>query len=411
LGLELAGFDIQTDFGDVRHLLAAFEQEPHLLLQTMDGPRIQSKPMDWLSPRFVCLMACMSLPGVALAQTKQPDNFAFDQIGLRHFEHQAAPGFALLVWSHGSIVFAKGYGFADLAGRSPVTPDTRFAVGSITKQFTALSILLLVERRQVSLEDKLGEFVPGMPNANELTLRMLLNQVSGLHNYPNTHEHPWPLRGRVPPEKIVKILMTDKPDFAPGAKWEYSNTNYAMLAQVVSRVSGVSYSDFLSRNIFAPLGMTSSGNGFDAQGDTATPYKGSAGSFAPAKPEISLDLFYGAGSIVSTARDLARWDAALVSNKLLTAQLTRELWTNATLPSGQSTNYAMGFVATTIGSHREVWHNGYTPHAGGYCLNAIFPDDDLAVVVLSNAPDQSFRGEPEKMAQEVLALYDPPGHD
>jgi CubicO group peptidase (beta-lactamase class C family) len=126
----------------------------------------------------------------------------------------------------------------------------------------------------------------------------------------------------------------------------------------------------------------------------------------PAKPRISLDLFYGAGSIVSTAQDLALWDAALMHNKLLGADRMRELWTNATLPNGEPVHYAMGFIETSIGSHREVWHNGYSPHAGGYCFNAIFPDDDLAVVVLSNASDKSFRGAPEKMVQEVVSLYD-----
>jgi len=341
-----------------------------------------------------------------MAQPKQPEPGALNQIGQEVFEQQRSPGFAFLVWSHGNVVFAKGYGFADLASKTPATPDTRFAVGSITKQFTAASILLLAEQRRLSLEDNLEKYVPAAPNADKITLRMLLNQDSGLHNYPNTREHAWPLQGTIAPEKIIGILKTDKPDFAPGERWAYSNSNYAMLAQVVARVSGISYTDFLARNIFTPLRMMSSGNGFQAQSGTATPYEGSAGSFMPAKPRISLDLFYGAGSIVSTAQDLALWDAALMHNKLLSADGMHELWTNGKLPNGEPVHYAMGFIEASIGSHREVWHNGYSPHAGGYCFNAIFPDDDLAVVVLSNASDKSFRGAPEKMVQEVITLYD-----
>ena len=238
------------------------------------------------------------LCGGALSQNNQktPDQNAFDRIGEQVANQQAAPGFSFLVWSHGSVVFAKGYGLADVASKIPVTPDTRFAVGSISKQITAAAILLLAQQNKLSLEDKLAKYLPQMPNAVTITLRMLLNQDSGLHNFPNTREHNWPTSGTIPPEKLIAILKTDKPDFAPGEKWEYSNTNYAVLAYVVSRASGISYPDFLTRNIFTPLGMSSSDSGFASQANTATPYEGSPGNFRPAEPRISLDLFYGAGA-------------------------------------------------------------------------------------------------------------------
>ena len=345
--------------------------------------------------------------GGALARTAPPDKSNFDAIGQKIAKEQAAPGFAYLVWSHGNVVFAKGYGFADVAAKIPVTPSTHFAIGSISKQFTAACVLLLIQQGKLSLDDKLAQYVPGMPNADQITLRMLLNQVSGLHNYPLTTEHNWPLSGEIPPEKIIDVLRTDKPDFAPGERWEYSNTNYAVLAYIVARVSGIPYADFLQKNIFAPLGMTSSGSGFAAQSNTATPYQGTPGNFSEAKPRISLDLFYGAGSIVSTAQDLARWDAALIDGSLLHASSMQDLWTNGKLPNGTPINYAMGFIATSIGTHREVWHNGFAPNAGGYCYNAIFPDNNLAVIVLSNAPDPAFRSKAEEIVQATLTLYDP----
>jgi D-alanyl-D-alanine carboxypeptidase len=359
--------------------------------------------------RLIVTAILMMLSSSALAQANpsQPDPAAFDQIGKKIFADQQAPGFAFLVWSHGSVVFAKGYGFSDVASKASVSAETRFAIGSITKQFTAACILILAQQNKLSLDDKLAKYLPEMPNADKITLRMLLNQDSGLHNYPNTREHSWPLEGVIPPDKLIAILKTDKPDFAPGEKWEYSNTNYALLAYIVAKVSGISYSDFLSRNIFTHVGMSSSGNGFAAQAGIATPYEGSDGNFQPAEPKISLDLFYGAGSIVSTVQDLAKWDAALIGNHLLNADSMHALWTNATLPNGQPMNYAMGFIQTTLGGHREIWHNGYSPNAGGYCLNAIFPDDQLAVVILSNASDGPFRGETEKLTLNVLALYDP----
>ena len=358
---------------------------------------------------ILCLAILGIFSGGALSQTNHniPDEKAFDQIGEQVYKEQAAPGFSLVVWSHDNVVFAKGYGLADVASKTSATPDTRFAIGSVSKQFTAAATLLLAQQGKLSLDDKLAKYLPDMPNADKITLRMLLNQDSGLHNYPNTREHNWPMSGSIPPEKIIAVLKTDKPDFAPGEKWEYSNSNYAVLAFIVARVSGIAYPNFLTQKVFTPLAMSSSGSGFAEQSQAATPYEGTAGNFHPAQPRLSLDLFYGAGSVISTAQDLARWDAALINGKLLNADSMHLLWTNGTLASGEPTRYAMGFIADSIGDHREVWHNGFSPKAGGYCYNAIFPDDGLAVIVLSNASESTFRGKPEKIVSSVLALYDP----
>jgi D-alanyl-D-alanine carboxypeptidase len=330
----------------------------------------------------------------------------FDAIAQQVFRQNRTPGFAFLVCAGGSVVFAKGYGLADVATEEPVVPETRFAIGSLTKQFTAAAILLLQEEGKLSLEDTLETYVPEMPNGNQVTLRMLLNQNSGLHNFPNPREHNWPREGVIVPDQIIRLLKTDKPDFQPGERWAYSNTNYAMLAQVIAQVSGGSYDAFLSRRIFRPLGMTQSGNGFAAQAGTATPYEWTDTDFVAVEPRLSLDLFYGAGGVVSTVQDLARWNEALMSRQLLQAESLRELWTDGSLPNGTPMGYAMGFVPAMIGAHREVWHNGHSPRAGGYCFHAIFPDDGLAVVVLANGAASTFRGAPEQMVKEVLALYD-----
>ncbi|HYK35144.1 serine hydrolase domain-containing protein [Alloacidobacterium sp.] len=341
-----------------------------------------------------------------LAQTTL-DAAAISRIGRTAYEQNRAPGFSLAVWYKGKVVFANGYGYSDVAAKTPVMADTRFPIGSITKQFTAVSIMLLAERGRILLDDKLNRFLPEMPNADKITLRMLLNQTSGLHNYPLTSEHSWPLEGQIDSKSIFAILKTDRPDFPPGERWEYSNTNYAALAEVVAKSSGLSFDQFVQQNIFTPLLMTTSGVGYQAQKEIATPYEGTAGNFAPVPVQLSLDLFYGAGNIVSSANDLIRWDAALIGGRLLNPAAMRELWTAGRLANGQLVNYAMGFVPASIAGHRELWHNGYTPLAGGYCLNAIFPDDQLAVVVLSNSPDAVFQGMPEQMVHEIIAMIDP----
>ena len=330
----------------------------------------------------------------------------FDAIGRQAFEQNRAPGFAFLVSLGGRIIFAQGFGVANIAANVPVTADTRFSIGSLTKQFTAAAVLLLQENGELSLEDTLESFVPGMPNGRRITLRMLLNQTSGLHNFPNTREHSWPLAGVIRPNQLIRLLKTDKPDFAPGEQWAYSNTNYAMLAEVIAEVSGISYGDFLLGRIFRPLGMERTSNGFFSQKEIATPYEWTGSAFAAVDPPLSLDLFYGAGSLISTAQDMSRWTNALMSNGLLKAESVRELWLEGKLSSGKPVGYAMGFVPAMIGLHRHVWHNGYAPRAGGYCFQAIFPDDGLGIVVLSNASVASFRGVPEQIVREVLTLHD-----
>jgi D-alanyl-D-alanine carboxypeptidase len=304
-------------------------------------------------------------------------------------------------------VYAKGFGLADTAAQVAVAPETRFAIGSLTKGFTAASVLLLAQRGMISIDDPLATYLPAFPNAAAITLRMLLHQTSGLHTYPLLAEHPWPLSGPIPLETVVSILATDAADFSPGTRWAYSNTNYALLSAVIAQASGLDAAAFLQREIFTPLALTDCGYGYVAQRQPglATAYDGCA-PFEVQSP-ISLDLAAGAGAMISSARDMVRWDIALLRGALLDESSTRMLWSAGTLRDGTPVDYAMGFVPTDLGAHRAVWHNGLAPGAGGYCYNAVFPDDDLAIVVLSNG--SAFSGVPELMVTRVLKAYDPDG--
>ena len=316
-----------------------------------------------------------------------------------------APGFSIAVLRDGRIVYAKGFGFSNVAKKTAASADTPYAVGSISKQFTAAAVLLLMQDGKLSLNDALSKYFPQMPNATSITLRNLLNQTSGLHNYPSMVEHTWPLAGAVSLRQVLDILQTDKPDFAPGAQWEYSNTNYAVLAAVIEKVSGKPYAAFLKARIFDRLGMKNSGAGFSAQSrlPIATAYEGAA----PYSEQVhySLDLYTGAGSVVSTVRDLSKWDDALLHGRLLKPASWKLMSTVGALANGNPTNYGMGFIPDRLGGHREVWHNGLTPGAGGYGINALFPDDGLAIVVLSNG--YNFSGQPERLVRSIFSAYYP----
>jgi CubicO group peptidase (beta-lactamase class C family) len=315
-----------------------------------------------------------------------------------------APGFAIAVVRDGAIVYAKGFGMRDVDARLPITPETPFAIGSISKQFTAAAVLALAQDGKLTLDDRLAKYEPHFPNAAAITVRQLLNQTSGLHNYPDLSEHPWPLRGTIETRKIVDILATDKADFASGSRWAYSNANYAALTAIVEQVSGEPMGPFLSKRFFGPLGMVRSGFGYDAQmrPGTALAYQKTKAPFER-QEEISVDLFSGAGAVYADVSGIARWDGALLTGKVLTEDARAELFSRGKLADGTPVDYGMGFVVAKLDGHREVWHNGLAPGAGGYCYNALFPDDGLAIVVLSNGYD--FSGRPERLVRQIFRQY------
>jgi D-alanyl-D-alanine carboxypeptidase len=325
----------------------------------------------------------------------------FADVGKRALDSGAAPGIAVAVVYQGRTVYEGGFGLADLATRAPVTAQTRFAIGSLTKQLTAAAVTMLADEGKLSFDERLAKFAPSLPNANQITLRMLLDQTSGLRNYPFLNEHAWPTQGEISTAQLLKILATDKPNFSPGTRWEYSNANYAGLAAVVEKGGGSPFGAFLDARIFAPLSMLDSGFGYAAQqnGSVAVGYRNGA----PELPAISLDLYSGAGGVVSSAHDLALWDNALLRGALLGKSYLDRVW-NESVPTGDgSRRYTMGWEIERDDGHRELWHNGLAPQVGGYCFNAIFPDDGLGVVVLTNGFGAT--GLPERIVRSIAAAY------
>ncbi|HEY5340552.1 MAG TPA: serine hydrolase domain-containing protein, partial [Candidatus Aquilonibacter sp.] len=261
-----------------------------------------------------------------------PSSSFFQTVGRDALRTGVAPGLAVAVALHGAIVYEGGFGEADVSKHIPAAAHTPFAIGSLTKQFTAAAILLLAREHRVALDDPLSKYVPSLPNASGITIRMLLNQTSGLHNYPLLSEHAWPTRGDIPLAKIVAILATDPTDFKPGTKWAYSNANYAALAAVVEKAGGEPFGVFLQKHIFGPLNMKDSGFGYTAQrrGNVAVGYANGA----PEQPALSLDLYSGAGGVVASADDLARWDISLMRASLLPQPMIAQMWNTGRLIGG-----------------------------------------------------------------------------
>lgn len=311
------------------------------------------------------------------------------------------PGVALGLACNGRMVFAQGYGVRSIARHLPVNPETRFQIGSITKQFTAAAILQLRAAGKLSLDDPIARFLPHFPHAGEITVRELLNQTTGLYNYTSaphfvaTADHS---QGGFGP--ITALLAGHALAFVPGTKWQYSNTNYIVLGQIVAAASGESYADYLQQHIFTPAGMSATSLIGHSLPDTAEGYNVVAGKTVPAPP-LPEAWAGSAGAIVSNLADLERWDTAVSNGKLISQTDYREMTTAGTLASGQHDDYGFGWMLGKYGPQPTVWHNGGT--FGFLALNARLPQSGLDVIVLTNGTALP----PWNIAHAVLHVLEP----
>ncbi len=307
-------------------------------------------------------------------------------------QSQDAPGLQLVVVDHGSIVTDRAYGVRNIDTQEPVDVHTRFEIGSITKQFTAAAILQLKEKGLLSLDDRLGAYVPQYAAARNVTLRQLLLQVSGIPNFTSTKAFTRlvAVRGtsvvlsRPGSFDAILAMIDRKPlEFKPGTKWKYSNTNYVLLGRVVEIVSHMPWEAYIRTHMFARARMTDSSfmENESSTGDMATGYVRYHGQLRPA-PSMN-GWAGGAGAIVSTATDLAKWDAALFGGKIISAADLRLMLTPGALPAGlPGAHYAFGWVDDRYDGQARFWHNGGT--LGFRASNQIYPRLGQRIIVLAN---------------------------
>ncbi len=243
---------------------------------------------------------------------------------------------SVLVSRNGQILLDKGYGYANLEWLVPNSPQAKFRLGSITKQFTAASILLLEERGKLKTDDLVKKYMPDAPPAwDKITIYNLLTHTSGIPNFTSFPDYHSSEATPTTPEKLV-ARFRDKPlDFAPGEKWSYSNSGYVLLGYLLEKITGESYKNFVQQNIFGPLGMSDSGYDSNSAVILHRAYGYSPGPNGPEDAGyIDMSVPFSAGSLYSTTHDLLRWEQGLFGGKVLSAALTeedddtfqRELW-------------------------------------------------------------------------------------
>jgi D-alanyl-D-alanine carboxypeptidase len=288
-------------------------------------------------------------------------------------ERQHIPGMAVVVIKNGQVQELKGYGVTDITTKQPVSPDTKFAIGSNTKQFTAMAIMMLVEEGKVSLDKPISQYLSNLPpQLAPLTLRQLLSHTSGIAD-----DNFW--RKRSQPKDFIRVVQP-KLDFPPGESWSYSNGGFVLAGLVIEQVSGQTYSNFVRDRIFTPLGMNQTQAKLEPVPNLATGYAWKDRLDKIDLPEDQLP--YAAGNIISTASDMAKWVQALDQGKLLNAASYQQLWTDTTLKNGRSTGYGLGWGVGRFKGHSRTVHGGAV---GGYSSGLIrYPKDRLDVIILSN---------------------------
>jgi len=333
------------------------------------------------------LVALIALATPLRAQMSAPSDSALaakvDAIANQVLQSTGVPSASVAVVTHGRLAYAQAYGSAKLDPRVAATPDMRYAVGSISKQFTAAAILLLQQDGKLSLDDPVSRFVPGLSRGNEVTIRELLSHTSGYQDFwPQDYVMPMMLHP-VTPQGIADRWAKQPLDFDPGTRWQYSNTNYTLAGMVVEKASGMPFFQFVQQRILDPVGLRSASD-FDASPRAANPtgyLRYALGPLRPA-PDAASGWMWGAGELAMTASDLAKWDLSIIRRSLLKPESYRALETEVRLKNGAGTGYGLGVDVAVQGGHFLVEHSGEV--SGFTAENMVFPEDSAAVVVLTN---------------------------
>ena len=318
-------------------------------------------------------------------------------------------GAAVLVAQNGRVLFEKGYGLADVEKHAAATPETKFRIGSITKQFTAAAILKLQEEGKLSVNDKLSKFIPDYPRGDEVTIHHLLTHTSGIHSYTSKPEFMESVTAPAKTDAHIQSFKNDPYDFDPGRKWLYNNSGYFLLGYIIEKVSGESYGDFLRKKFFDPLAMKNTG----VHASTAVlehealGYQFEDGKF---KRALNWDMSKagGAGALYSTVGDLHRWNEGVFNGKVLKEPTLKAAFTPVVTGDGDTTQpkesgYGYGWSIQKQRGLQEIAHGGGLHGFASYLLR--LPKENFTVVVLANCAPPPPGVDPTGLAHEVSELY------
>jgi CubicO group peptidase (beta-lactamase class C family) len=382
--------------------------------------------MKQIRLRTALLLVFLSLSIALQLCAAQSISQKIDALMKQYYDFRQFNG-SVLVAEHGNVILKKGYGLANMEWKIPNQPDTRFRLGSVTKQFTSMLIMQLVQQGRLKLESKITDYLPYYPKktGDKVTVHHLLTHTSGIPNYTNFPSFRTELeRKAYTPEEFAKVFADSALDFEPGTKWSYSNSGYFVLGAIIENVTGKTYEQVLSENILLPLGM--SGTGYD-HSETILPKRAAGyekrGRDYVNAPFLDMSLPFAAGSLYSTVEDLFVWDQALYTNTLLSSENKAKMFT----PFLNNYAYGWGVTPFPVGNTKETVAT--IQHGGGIngfnTLICRVPGDKHLIVLLNNtggAPlgpiarsilgilyDKPFSPPKKSIANELLATIEDKG--
>jgi len=343
--------------------------------------------------RLSLLAVAMLIALPAAARADQIDDYVRAEMAKQHI-----PGLSLAVVKDGSIVKSQAYGLANVELNVPAQPETVFKIGSVSKQFIATGIMLLAQDGKLSLDDKISKYLDGTTDGwKDITIKHLLTHTSGI-----VREAPGfdPLKIQSDAD-VIRTAYSLPLDFKPGEKWEYCNVGYFALAEIIHKVAGQPWPEFLSERVFGPLGMNSTRTTTvsDLVPNRAGGYVWNDGKFKNAGDWVALRP---SGAFLSTTLDLAKWDAALYSNRILAQASREQMWSPLanTKPGDDSApHYGFGWFVAQIQGHKDAYHGGSLP--GFRAEIDRFLDDRLTIIVLTNGDN----ARPESIARGISGFY------
>lgn len=312
------------------------------------------------------------------------------------------PGVSILVAKDGKSIYRKAFGKASLELDVPLKPENVFEIGSITKQFTAVAILMLEEQGKLKIDDEITKYIPDYPtNGKKITIHHLLNHTSGIKSYTGMQSFMKSARTDMTPKELIDVFKNEPMDFDPGEEFKYNNSGYILLGYIIEVISGDTYENFIEKNIFEKIDMNSSyyGNMSELIKNRALGYKQEGDTFLNAD-YLSLTLPYAAGSLMSTIDDLLKWQNAINANTFIKRTSLEKAINGSTLNSGEEINYGYGWRKTDIQGSKGYSHSG---GIFGYTTNGIFLEkENVYVIGLTNCNCKNIREITMKVAATVI---------
>lgn len=381
--------------------------------------RVTEKQSAYLAPIAVLFIIAIAppvaAPVVAQAQTStsgtEEISGKVDAYVAAEMRAEKIPGLALAIVRDGKTIKSLGYGLANLELDVPVKPETIFQTGSVGKQFTATAVMMLVEDGKIRLDDPIGRYLSGAPARwKNITVRNLLTHTSGIHDYETESLKKKGaafinLRNDYTEDELFKKFSGLPLDFPPGSKWSYSNSGYVLLGILIHKVTGQFYGDVLQERIFRPLGMSYTRiiSEADIIPNRAAGYRLVNGGIKNQEWVSPMLNTTADGALYTNIVDMARWDAALYTEKLLKKGSLDQMWTAVCLNDGKTADYGFGWDVTSVNGHRLIEHGG--AWQGFTAQISRYVDDKFTVIVLTNLDSE--HSQPDKVAHDVAAIYNP----